>query len=107
LVPFWAAALNYELVHSMDGFRVLAPVSDEPPGPVLILQAVPEPKSGKNRVHVDVHPPDVEEHLLRLQALGGHLVGERVHAFGIWWQTLRDPEGNELCVVADAKGPGD
>jgi predicted enzyme related to lactoylglutathione lyase len=104
LIAFWEAALTYELAHSLDQFRVLTPAEGEPPGPVLILQGVPEPKAGKNRVHVDVHPPDAAAHLARLEALGGRLVGERVHSFGIWWQTMQDPEGNELCVVAHPEG---
>jgi predicted enzyme related to lactoylglutathione lyase len=106
LVPFWEAALGYHLEHSLDQFRVLAPAAGEPVGPVLILQGVPEAKVGKNRVHIDVHPPDVPAHLSLLKALGGRPVGPPVQAFGIWWQTIGDPEGNEVCLVADAESPG-
>ena len=103
LVAFWEKAMSYHLAHSLDGYRILVPADGEPAGPVLILQPVPEPKLGKNRVHVDVHPTDVPAHVAALERLGGLLVGDRVDAFGIWWQTMADPEGNEFCVVADAE----
>lgn len=107
LVPFWEAAMNYQLAQSLDGYRILLPASGEPVGPVLILQPVPEPKVGKNRVHIDVHPADAPAHIAALERLGGRQLGERVEAFGFWWQTMTDPEGNEFCVVADALAPGE
>ena len=56
-------------------------------------------------MHIDVHPDDAEAHIMRLQRLGATLVGERIERFGIWWQVMADPEGNELCVVSGAQGP--
>jgi predicted enzyme related to lactoylglutathione lyase len=108
LVPFWAAALGYRYVEQpgLDAFRALVPADGEPPGPVLILQRVPQARPpGKNRVHLDVHPPDVPELLDRLVALGARVeaepVTELLESMGIWWQVVSDPEGNTLCVVAD------
>ena len=97
--------MGYTLRHTLDDFRVLLPAEGEPVGPVLILQAVPESKSGKNRVHIDVHSEDAPAHITRLEEMGGRRHGERVEQFGIWWQTMTDPEGNEFCVVADAEPP--
>jgi hypothetical protein len=106
LVPFWCAALGYQDVEPpSDDYRVLVPAEGEPRGPVVILQRVPEPRVAKNRMHVDVHPGDADSHIEALLALGATRVGARFDAFGIWWQTLADPEGNELCVVAHAEGP--
>lgn len=102
LVPFWEAAMDYRLSQTLDDYRILLPAPGQPVGPPLILQPVPEPKAGKNRVHIDVHPDDAEAHIATLEQLGGRRHGERIDAFGIWWQTLLDPEGNEFCVVADA-----
>ena len=48
---------GYDAVFSLPEFEVLRPREGEPPGPVFILQRVPEEKAGKNRMHVDVHPP--------------------------------------------------
>lgn len=108
LVDFWAAALAYRPVGSPPGYRVLVPAEGEPAGPVVILQQVPEPKERKNRVHLDVHPPagTAEQHVRRLEELGGGRVGEWVVEIpGIRWQVMRDPAGNELCVVDDAYPP--
>jgi predicted enzyme related to lactoylglutathione lyase len=111
LVEFWSVALGYTLADKLDEYRVLVPAPMHGPtpaeahGPVLVLAQVDEAKAGKNRMHLDAHPEDAEAHITRLQRLGGTLVGERVERWGIWWQVLADPEGNELCVVAGAQGP--
>ena len=57
---------------------VLRPRAGAPPGPVFILQRVPEDKAGKNRMHVDVHPPlevGLPGLVERLEGLGGARVG--------------------------------
>lgn len=100
LVPFWEAALAYRLVDQADGYRILMPREQEPPGPVLILQPVPEPKVSKNRVHLDVHPDDPAAHVLRLESLGARRLGRPIASYGVEWQTMQDPEGHEFCVVA-------
>lgn len=112
LVPFWSAALGYDAVFSLPEFEVLRPREGEPSGPVFILQRVPEEKAGKNRMHVDVHPPlelGVPGLVERLEALGGRRIGEPVtdllEAIDSWWQVMADPEGNEFCVVADQGHP--
>ena len=111
LVEFWSVALGYTLADKLDEYRVLVPEArpDASPaavhGPVFMLAKADHPKHGKNRMHVDTHPPDAEAHITRLQRLGGTLVGERVERFGVWWQVMADPEGNELCVCAGAQGP--
>ncbi len=111
LVEFWSFALGYTLADTMDEYRVLVPAPGRDEGlydkygPVFVLAGVDTATSGKNRMHVDVHPADAEAHLTRLLQLGGTFVGERVERFGIWWQVMTDPEGNELCVVAGAQEP--
>ena len=54
---------------------------------------------GKNRAHIDVHAPDLEAHVGLLVGLGGSVVGEPISELGHRWQRMRDPEGNDLCVV--------
>ncbi len=112
LVEFWSTALRYQLAASVTGFEVLQPVAGEPAGPVLILQQVDEPRSAKNRMHIDIHPPldlGVPGLVAQLERLGGTRVGEPVtdllEEIGVWWQLMRDPEGNELDVVADPGHP--
>ncbi len=62
---------------------------------------VPEPKAGKNRLHLDLVPRDrtrdAEVH--RILALGANLVDDRRDADGTGWAVLTDPEGNEFCVL--------
>ncbi|HEY7720797.1 MAG TPA: VOC family protein [Pedococcus sp.] len=112
LVPFWSAALGYEPATSLEDYEVLVPREGEPPGPVFILQRVPEPKAGKNRSHLDIHPPlerGVPDLVAELESLGGRLLGDPVvdlvDEIGVWWQVMADPEGNELDVVADPGHP--
>ncbi len=111
LVEFWSVALGYMLADKLAEYRVLVPAPAHAPtpaeahAPVLVLAQVVEAKLGKNRMHLDVHPKDADAHITRLQRLGGTLVGERVERWGIWWQVMADPDGNELCVVSGAQGP--
>jgi len=102
LVPFRAAALGYRPADTVEGDAALVP-QEGGTGPVLLLQGVPEPKAGKNRVHLDLHPPNAAEHVRTLERLGGRRIGgwveEELESAGIRWQVMADPEGNELCVV--------
>ncbi|MFJ1864527.1 VOC family protein [Streptomyces sp. NPDC088097] len=68
--------------------------------PRVLFQLVPEPKSAKNRVHLDVRigEDDPKEVVARLLAHGAtHLHDVRQGPFA--WTTLTDPEGNELCIT--------
>ena len=66
----------------------------------LLFNRVPEPKSGKNRLHVDIHAlgQDRDATVLRLEALGARLL-RHVHEQGGAWTVMADPEGNEFCVI--------
>ncbi|MEU3190183.1 VOC family protein [Streptomyces sp. NPDC006992] len=67
----------------------------------LLFQDVPEAKSGKNRLHIDVHSgPDGREALVaRLERLGATRLREVDQGpAGHWW-LLQDPEGNEFCAA--------
>ncbi|WP_405798088.1 VOC family protein [Streptomyces sp. NBC_01506] len=72
----------------------------EADGITLLFVEVPEPKSVKNRVHVDLEPQDGtrEEEVERLLALGATLVEDHRSPDGRGWATLADIEGNEFCV---------
>ncbi|WP_433498167.1 VOC family protein [Sphaerimonospora sp. CA-214678] len=67
----------------------------------LLFQDVPEGKSGKNRLHIDVHgePGGLDKLVTRLEGLGATRLREvdRGQA-GHWW-IMQDPEGNEFCVA--------
>ena len=67
----------------------------------LLLIEVPEAKSLKNRLHLDLVPTDRsrEEEVERLLGLGATQVADHRRPDGRGWVTLADPEGNELCVL--------
>ncbi len=127
---FWAAALadrGYEVPKPPGGhpdwpsFLAAAGVPREqwgsasalenPDGsqPRIFLQRVAEPKTVKNRVHIDLQagggpavPMDEQRRRVaaaveRLEALGATRVGEHT-AMGVHWVTMLDPEGNEFCT---------
>jgi hypothetical protein len=78
-----------------------AVAADDPDGvgPRLYFQRVPEPKAGKNRIHLDVPvpPEDLEREVDRLAGVGARLVEYRSHP-GHRWAVMQDPEGNEFCL---------
>jgi hypothetical protein len=61
LAQFWANALGYQVASSSGPYVVLVP--DAQPGPGLVLQRVPEPKAGKNRMHLDLRVPSSSPNL--------------------------------------------
>lgn len=100
VAQFWAEAL---------GYTVLPPAADEPEdasvaivppsgGIRIWFNKVPEPKTLKNRVHIDVNMPDDAE-MGRLQQLGARVLQEiRGDDGAHWWTIMTDPEGNEFCA---------
>jgi hypothetical protein len=67
----------------------------------LLFQQVPEVKSGKNRLHIDVHsePGGLDALVSRLEELGATRVREVDQGpAGHWW-VMQDPEGNEFCAA--------
>ena len=98
LAQFWAEALGYRRQPLQEPYLMLLPVQ-RGAGPQLALQRVPEPKVGKNRMHIDLHVEDVEGEVARLVALGATRRSGALVEVGFRWVVLTDPEGNEFCVV--------
>ena len=97
LAKFWREALDYREYYTDANLAVLVP--KERIASPLLLQAVPEPKAGKNRMHLDIIVDDIEAEVHRLQALGAHRIDEGVQSFGgTRWVRMSDPEQNEFCV---------
>ncbi len=65
---------------------------------------MPEAKTLKNRVHLDLQPEDRtrDEEVTRLLGLGARLVDDRRRPDGRGFAVLADPEGNEFCVEPSA-----
>jgi predicted enzyme related to lactoylglutathione lyase len=103
VATFWAAALGFEMD---DDPEPHAASIFEPSGATkgMFFQTVPEPKSAKNRLHIDLRPSgSMAEEVERLQGLGATVRGS-VEEGGSFWTQMRDPEGNEFCVL---RGPED
>ena len=125
LAAFWAQALpGYQLqppppgFDSWEAFLEAQQVPEEEwnsrsalvgDGPRLFFQRVPEPKTVKNRVHLDLHAgggpavpleqqrANVRAAVARLTELGATFVEER-EEMGVVWAVMTDPEGNEFCA---------
>ena len=66
--------------------------------PTWMFGKVAEPKTAKNRMHVDLMAPDPEAEVLRLVELGATRVAD-IEEYGYAWTVMADPEGNEFCVA--------
>jgi predicted enzyme related to lactoylglutathione lyase len=99
LAPFWADALGYTIGDMDQAGTYLDLVPPEPEMPVVYLQRVPEPKTVKNRLHLDLRTLEPEETITRLVSLGATRLGTPMTGSeGGWWHVMADPEGNEFCV---------
>ncbi|HUG46792.1 MAG TPA: VOC family protein [Candidatus Limnocylindria bacterium] len=128
LARFWAAALGYQIQDPPAGFEswedfleaqgiprerwndASALVDPEGKGPRIYVQRVPEPKTAKNRLHMDLNVgggPRVElderrrrvdEEVARLKGLGATDERGAIERDTEYWVRMNDPEGNEFCV---------
>jgi uncharacterized glyoxalase superfamily protein PhnB len=119
LVRFWCEALGYQVQEPPPGYASWqdwlrdkgipqdrwndASAAVDPAGqrPRLYFQRVPEGKTAKNRMHLDVNVgrEQVEPTMQRLIELGATVVREPQESpLGEYWVTLADPEGNEFCL---------
>ncbi|HEV7757826.1 MAG TPA: VOC family protein [Acidimicrobiales bacterium] len=65
---------------------------------VLGWRYLPEPKTAKNRMHVDLEADDREKEITRLLELGATR-GADHDEYGVAWTVMADPEGNEFCIA--------
>jgi len=90
-IRFWSRALGVDVRGRGDPYvelgRGALPMR-------VLLQRVPEAKTTKSRVHLDLEADNVEAEVTRLEGLGARR-GEQVES---WW-IMEDPCGNEFCVV--------
>ena len=101
LATFWAEVLGTEVGLAMDDGRYVFLKSNESL-PALCFQRVPEPKTAKNRIHLDVSVDDLSVATDRIVALGGSwLDGSEQQLEGTTWRTMADPEGNEFDIAVD------
>ena len=92
LCRFWSAVLETDPIESQPQFAMI------PGRPNVLFLQVPEPKSAKNRCHLDLDCADLQAERNRLEGLGATFVHEKTE-YGIHWMTFTDPEGNEFCAA--------
>ncbi len=103
LARFWSAALAWEVAAEEPDEVVVWPPGYSYPDPValpLVFVPVPEPKTGKNRVHLDLAAESADHQralVERLRDLGAAPAG--IGQGQVPWTVLADPEGNEFCVL--------
>ena len=125
---FWAAALGYRVQPPPEGYAswdafleaqgvprdrwndASAIVDPDEHGPRIYFQRVPEGKSAKNRMHMDLNVGGgtsvqleerkrrVDDEVKRLKSLGATDERGAIERDGEYWVRMNDPEGNEFCV---------
>jgi predicted enzyme related to lactoylglutathione lyase len=96
---WWAEALGYVIVHEAPDEVEIRRDRDRLPG--LLFTPVPQAKTGKNRLHLDLRPDDQEAEVERLVDMGARPVD--IGQGDVTWVVLADPEGNEFCVLASKR----
>jgi len=99
LATFWGNVLGWPVVEDPRGLCWISATGDYTARPMIVFVPVPEPKSAKNRVHIDVNPSGTDQagELERLLALGARKVD--IGQGDVPWIVLADPEGNEFCLL--------
>ncbi len=102
-VSFWTEMLGLDVLYRADNYAYLSRLSED--GPMLAFQLVPEPRPGKNRLHLDVRVDDRSAFRARVEELGGSYVDEVREGDFPPWTVMADPQGNEFCIYeAQAEG---
>ncbi|MFD3696955.1 VOC family protein [Streptomyces sp. NPDC058646] len=97
---WWAEALGWSAVDDSPEEYEIRPGPERLPG--LLFVRVPDPRTVKNRLHLDFRPDDQAAEVERLLALGARRadVGQGDE---VTWVVLADPEGNEFCVLSSRR----
>lgn len=97
---FWSQVVGREVDERGNEHVASIGLWDEDPGGqlALLFLRVPEAKTAKNRVHIDLGCDDRSAEVARLVGLGAAHVEDH-DEWGISWSVLTDPEGNEFCVA--------
>jgi predicted enzyme related to lactoylglutathione lyase len=103
---FWSAVLgapmNDDDKPGNDECAIELPDGNQPR--VILFIKVPEGKTVKNRLHLDIAPTDrtLLEEVERVSGLGAKQIDDRRGPRGIGWIVMTDPEGNEFCIESSA-----
>lgn len=101
IASFWEEALGWRRTFDEPDQVCLEPPAGSPEdgiAPDLLFLRVPEAKTVKNRLHLDLRPKDQAAEVARLEALGARRVDIGQDA-DVTWVVLADPDGSEFCVL--------
>jgi predicted enzyme related to lactoylglutathione lyase len=98
LAGFWSALLGLPVGDGANEHFALLPAAPDGSLPALMFLQVPEPRTGKNRLHLDLTATDRPLAVKRAVELGGTVLGE-YDEYGARWTTLTDPEGNVFDIA--------
>ena len=101
VAAFWEQALGWRRTYEEADEVVLEPPlgsAEDGVAPDLLFLRVPEDKTVKNRLHIDLRPDDQAVEVARLEQLGATRV-DVGQGPDVTWVVLADPEGNEVCVL--------
>ena len=100
LAAFWSAVTGYERMDVSTEDVVALQAPDHRGVRRILFFRVPEPKTVKNRMHVDLATKDdLRTEIDRLIGLGAQRVEHRDGGLGSTWTVMLDPEGNEFCIA--------
>lgn len=99
LASFWSQVLGRPVNPGATAQNAAIDATESAPGPRLAFHQVPEGKTVKNRLHLDLVTPDYDAELARLAGLGATVINE-TDLGTVRWTTLADIEGNEFDLVA-------
>ncbi len=97
---WWAELLGWRITEEDDDEVVLEPPagsSEDGVSPDLLVVRVPEPKTVKDRLHIDLRPDDQAAEVARAEGMGATRVD--IGQGDETWVVLADPEGNEFCIL--------
>ena len=97
LAHWWAEVLGYQVREEAADEVRIGPDADT--RPQMCFVAVPDPKDGKNRLHLDLTPDNQDAEVERLLDMGARHV-DIGQGRSVTWVVLADPEGNEFCVLS-------
>jgi predicted enzyme related to lactoylglutathione lyase len=99
LAGFWAEALGLPVADGADQGHAVVTIGPAAVSvPRLVFHQVPEGKTVKNRLHLDLVATDWEAEIGRLTDLGATRIRD-IQENGARWMTLADPEGNEFDLI--------
>jgi predicted enzyme related to lactoylglutathione lyase len=98
VATFWSAVFERPIDDGASPFFASIGMPHRETQPALLFIKVPEPKTAKNRMHVDLRSDDRTTEVARLISLGASHIHDKTE-WGQSWSVMHDPERNEFCVA--------